>query len=677
MTTSTRPSPTTSLQAEVEDRFGVLPNFFCLGGDAPEITANLWGFARFGYLDNPLPSLFKERLFVYLSRFCEVRYCIGRHVGFLVGLGRPAGDRSSLPETVEQVVRLIRRPLPRGSALDTHLALLEADAAPLPSPPESGSAVEEAVFACATHVFLQTPQAARCLEALREAFTATLFQHLMVFLAFVRTAHYWTKVHPELGFEDDVMQLFATHEALAECVLNDPEASACEMTEVILDELHSLRTERGRREEMERLLEEQRVDSDLKMKVLQTETDTQLRELLTIAELARAEAEKANRTKDEFLPMLSHELRSPMNAMLGWIRILKTAGAQDTDLVRRAVETLERNIRVQVQTVDDLLDMSRILSGKLQLEKGRVELAAVVAGCVQSLKPSAEGKQIALRLDVKGDDLDVLGDEARLQQVVANLLGNAIKFTDSGGFITVTVERKDASASLVIEDTGRGIAPDFLPHLFERFSQADTGSTRTHGGLGLGLSIVKNIVSLHGGRIEAESAGLGRGARFAVVFPLAEARQRVAFRISPSKPAVDDGTLGTLDVLLVEDDADSREALEIVFRRHGSRVRSVASVRQALEAYDTQPPDVVISDVGMPGENGYVLIRAIRDREEGRSRRTLAIAITGFAGRQDHETALRAGFDEHVAKPVELDDLLDRVRVLAASRTEIGNRTAS
>ncbi len=672
----TKPKPqsptTSSVQAEAKDRFGVLPNFFCLGGDAPEITTNLWGFAQFAYLDNPLPSLFKERLFVYLSRFCIVRYCIARHVGFLVGLGRPAGDRSALPETVEQAVRLIRRPLPRGDGLEPYLTLLETDAAPLPCPPESGSAVEEAVFACTTHVFLQTAQAARCLEALRKAFTDTLFQHLMVFLAFVRTAHYWTKVHPELGLEDDVKQLFATHEALAECVLNDPEAPASEMTEVILDELHSLQTERRRREEMERLLEEHRLDSDLKIRALRSDTETQLQELLAIAEDARAEAEKANRTKDEFLAMLSHELRSPMNAMLAWIRILKTAGTQDSDLVRRAVETIERNIEVQAQTVNDLLDMSRILSGKLQLEQGRVELAAVVTSCIQSLRPSAEDKQIALRLNVKNEELDVFGDEARLQQVVANLLGNAIKFTEPGGFITVTVEREDASASVVIEDTGKGIEPDFLPHLFERFTQADTGSTRTHGGLGLGLSIVKNIVSLHGGRVEADSAGLGRGARFAVVLPLADARQRTAIR-TPSKPAADDGTLGTLDVLLVEDDADTREALRMVLQDHGSRVRSVASVRQALEAYDAQPPDMVISDVGMPGEDGYVLIRAIRDHEAGGSHRTLAIAITGFASREDHESALRAGFDEHVAKPVELDNLLDRMRVLAASRVGGGN----
>src|SRR4029453_15795231 len=175
-----------SLQAAVEDRFGVLPNFFCLGGDAPEITANLWGFAQFGYLDNPIPSLFKERLFVYLSRFCDVRYCIARHVGFLVGLGHPAGDRACPPDTVERGVRLIRRPLPRGDALESHMAVLEAAAVPIPLEPDTRS--EEAAFACATHVFLQTPQAPRCLEALRVGFGGTLFQHLMVFLTFVRTA---------------------------------------------------------------------------------------------------------------------------------------------------------------------------------------------------------------------------------------------------------------------------------------------------------------------------------------------------------------------------------------------------------------------------------------------------------------------------------------------------------
>src|SRR4029453_2137833 len=242
-----------------------------------------------------------------------------------------------------------------------------------------------------------------------------------------------------------------------------------------------------------------------------------------------------------FLATLSHELRSPMNAMLGWIRVLKAGGVRDDNLIGRAVETLERNVRIQAQIVNDLLDVSRILSGKLQVERERVALAPVVTCCVQSLRPSAGGKHIGLRLDVRGDELEVLGDEARLQQVFANLLGNAIKFTEAAGRITVTVERKRAPASVVGEETGQGLAPDVLPHIFEPFRQAESGSTRSHGGLGLGLSIVKKIVSLHGGDIEAESAGVGRGARFRVVLPLVDVQQKTAFR-PPTAPTTNDGT---------------------------------------------------------------------------------------------------------------------------------------
>jgi CheY-like chemotaxis protein/anti-sigma regulatory factor (Ser/Thr protein kinase) len=258
-----------------------------------------------------------------------------------------------------------------------------------------------------------------------------------------------------------------------------------------------------------------------------------------------------------------------------------------------------------------------------------------------------------------------VGDSARLQQVVSNLLGNAIKFTETRGHITVTVERREGLACVIVEDTGQGIAPEFLPHLFERFRQADSAASRRHGGLGLGLAIVKNLVALHGGEVRAESDGVGRGARFSVVLPVVEGRYGLALPTLAASTTVSEPL--PLDVLVVEDDADSREALEWALRETGARVRSAESVQQALAPYSARPPDVLISDVGMPGEDGYVLIRAIRERKEGRSRRTLAIAMTGFAGRQDREMALRAGFDEHVAKPAELEQLLDRVRLLETS----------
>ncbi len=242
------PSP----NVEIVNRFGLVPNFFRLTVDAPEVTADLWEFAKFGYLNNPLPSLFKERLFVYLSRFCDARYCITRHIGFLVGLGRPAGDRQCSPETVEQVLRLIQQPLPRGDTLEPHVALLEGCAIPFRRLPESEAPLEKAIFVCVAHVFIQSPQAGRCLDALRRTFEAGTLQYLFLFLAFVRTAHYWTKLHPELGLEEDIEKLLATHEKLARCIVNDPEASAFETTQVLLDELAPVRQERVVREEMER-----------------------------------------------------------------------------------------------------------------------------------------------------------------------------------------------------------------------------------------------------------------------------------------------------------------------------------------------------------------------------------------------------------------------------------------
>ena len=235
-----------ALHAEIRDRFGLLPNFFRLTSESPEVTANLWGFARFAYLDSPLPSLFKERLFVYLSRFCEVRYCISRHVGFLAGLGRPAGDAHSPVQTTEEIVRLLRRQLPRNEEVEPYASRCAACDRPLAEMPAPDSAMEQAIFACATHAFLQTPQAPACLAGLRRALGNSLFEHLLVFLAFVRTAHYWTKVHTELELEQDVKDLLATHEALAECVLNDPEGDTSEISRQLLDELVLLREAKQR-----------------------------------------------------------------------------------------------------------------------------------------------------------------------------------------------------------------------------------------------------------------------------------------------------------------------------------------------------------------------------------------------------------------------------------------------
>jgi PAS domain S-box-containing protein len=377
-------------------------------------------------------------------------------------------------------------------------------------------------------------------------------------------------------------------------------------------------------------------------------------------------AERANRAKDEFLAVLSHELRSPMNAMLGWVRLLELERA-DPEFVLRAAETLKRNIDVQSQVINDLLDVSRIVSGRFEIESGRLNLEELVRHCVDSQQPSAQGRRIDLQLELVPGAVAVSGDPVRLQQAVANLLGNALKFTPAGGSVRVSVGRADGRARLCIEDSGVGIAPDVVPRLFERFWQAESSTTRRHGGLGIGLSIVKTIVELHGGEVHAESEGIGRGARFVVTLPLADADEpSVARTLSVERPQAGGEVPPTLEILLVDDDEDTRDALSLVLGRR-NRVRAVASVAEALEAYRTRRPDVLISDIGMPDQDGYALIRAIRDLEEGRSGRTFALAMTGFAGHRDHEMALRAGFDDHVAKPVDSAVLIERVRALAAS----------
>jgi PAS domain S-box-containing protein len=279
-----RNSEPSRLHAEIERRFGLLPNFFRLAPENPEITAKLWGFARFGYLDNPLPSLFKERLFVYLSRFCDVRYCIARHVGFLAGLGRPSGDAGSPVQTVDEIIRLIRRPFPRAEQVEPYLSLCAACDASLSELPQPDSAMEESLFACATHVFLQTGEAPRCLAALRHVLGESLLQHLMVFLAFVRTAHYWTKVHAELTIEEDLKHLLATQQTLAECLLNDPEAGFCEVSQKLMDELAALRKSEERHNESSRAHEALRESEE---RLRRTNTDLNER----IAELQKANAE--------------------------------------------------------------------------------------------------------------------------------------------------------------------------------------------------------------------------------------------------------------------------------------------------------------------------------------------------------------------------------------------------
>jgi PAS domain S-box-containing protein len=384
-------------------------------------------------------------------------------------------------------------------------------------------------------------------------------------------------------------------------------------------------------------------------------------ELLALAEEAREHAESASRAKDEFLAMLSHELRSPLNTMLSWLPILARAPA-DAPLFERAIGTMERSVASQARVIDDLLEVSRATSGKIELERSRLSLGALVAATVESMRPAARLKRQILEVSVPEAGVEIEGDAIRLQQVVGNLVHNAIKFTPEGGRIDVRVRRAADRAEIEVEDTGVGIDAALLERVFERFVQSETGTTRRHGGLGLGLAIVKQLTGLHGGTASAESAGLGKGSRFTVRLPLPAPGADERAESRKAKRA----ELEALDVLLVEDDSDTREALALLLAARGARVRSAGSVREAVAAFLAREPDVIVSDISMPDEDGFALIRAIREHERGSGRRTHAIAVTGFASRADRDAALRSGFDDHLGKPLHPVELMERLGAVAA-----------
>jgi signal transduction histidine kinase/CheY-like chemotaxis protein len=388
------------------------------------------------------------------------------------------------------------------------------------------------------------------------------------------------------------------------------------------------------------------------------------------AELYR-KAEEANRLKDEFLATLSHELRTPLNAILGWAAILERG--TDPATLRKAAETISRNAMTQGQLIADILDMQRISSGKLTLSLAPLELAPVVEAGVDTVRPAAAAKSIAIETAFEGDTGTVLGDRERLQQVVWNLVSNAVKFAAAGGHVCVSLSRVDSHVQLTVEDDGPGLAPEFIPYAFDRFRQADASTTRRHGGLGLGLAIVKNLVELHGGSVSAANRTQGTGAVFTVRLPGASvgvSRGESSGRGDAASPdhvvSLDETpSLGGLRVLVVEDDADSRELAAAVLRRCGADVTTLASAEGALELVRRDRPDVLLSDIAMPGEDGLALLRRLRRLPASEGGLTPAVALTAHAGTEQRIQALSAGFQIHVPKPVQPAELVAVVANLA------------
>jgi signal transduction histidine kinase/ActR/RegA family two-component response regulator len=389
--------------------------------------------------------------------------------------------------------------------------------------------------------------------------------------------------------------------------------------------------------------------------------------LLLREQQARQEAEAASRAKDEFLGLLSHELRTPLNAILGWTRLLST-GNLTGEAFTRAIETIDRNASLQARLIEDMLDVSRIISGKLRLDAQPVDLTSVIHAAIDTSRPAADAKEIRIQIVLDFGAGSVLGDPVRLQQVVWNLLSNAIKFTPKRGRVQVQLERVNSHLEITVSDTGPGIDRDFLPFVFERFRQADSTSSKKFGGLGLGLAIVRHIVELHGGTVEAANRSDEQGATFAVRLPLmvlrpplapeaAESRRRVHPAVNGAVPFDCPPALDGIRVLAVDDEADARLLLTAVLEQCGAEVRTCGSAAEALAVLAEWQPDVLVSDIGMPGEDGYTLIRKVRALEPEHGGRVPAVALTAYARVEDRLQALSAGYNMHVPKPVEPAEL--------------------
>ena len=376
----------------------------------------------------------------------------------------------------------------------------------------------------------------------------------------------------------------------------------------------------------------------------------------------RAAHAEASRVKDEFIATLSHELRTPLNSMLGWISLIES-GQLTREEVTRALATVARNARAQAQLVDDLLDVSRIVSGKLRLQTTTVDLTELADAALDVVRRAADAKQIQLQAHYDRRPILSIADPDRIQQVIWNLLSNAIKFTPPKGRVELALQAGNSNVEMTVRDSGQGIPPAFVPHMFDRFRQADSGTTRPHGGLGLGLAIAKSIVELHGGTIEAASAGEGHGATFRVQLPTGTLDARDSRR----RPRADLAALSGMRVLVVDDQDDERALLTAIFTRQGMEVRAASSVANAFETLSAWTPHLVVSDLAMPGEDGYGLVRRLRASRQ--LEHIPALAVTAHARPEDRDAALAAGFDAYVSKPLDRELLLARAAMLVAEKT--------
>ena len=604
-------NPNAAFEAAVTTRIGMLPNFFRSARAAPELIEQLWGFAKAGYLDNPMPALFKERLFVWLSRFCPIRYCIVRHVGFLLGKehGRPAGDATAPVQTVDEVITLLHRSIPWARDMTLVYARLNAAPRAMEQWPDPGSRLEDEIFACAAVMFVEPARS----DSARRALVHTLGQRRYEFfsgcLAFIRTAHYWTMLHPEIESEEDMLQLMRGHKELAQLLLEDPEANRSDMSERMFMEF------------------------------------THLRELNERHELQKAKhaLEEKDRQKDQFIAVLAHELRNPIGAIRTAAYALRRLDLQD-NRAGPLVERVDRQTTAIARMLEDLLDASRIAFGKVSVQLEPLDLRGLLTDALDEHASHARQAGLQLSTQITEDPCIVNGDPVRLRQIVDNLLSNAIKFTPAGGSVQLTLAVENDLAVVSFRDTGIGFESSFAEKLFEPFVQHEQGRARTAGGLGLGLAIAARLAHLQNGSLRAASPGIDQGALFTFTVP-------VALRLDDSPVgAHSNGQFSLRSVLVVEDNKDLADGVAELLRLHGVFVRVAYDGPSALKAALETVPDIILCDLGLPGEmDGFALARACRAEMSLRNARL--VATSGYSSTEDHTNATAAGFDSLTIKP--------------------------
>ena len=742
---------TQSFADEVISRFGVLPNFFCSAPSAGGLIQELWKFAKSGYLHCPLPSIFKERLFVHLSRFCPVRYCVVRHVGFLIGEGRPAGDATVTPQSIAEALTLLRRPMPDAEALARSLERMESYQDPVEIP-QSETQLEGDLFDALTILFLEPGRSERSRSAVTCAFGEAHFEILTAFLAFVRTAHFWTETHPMLPYEADMLAVMAEHDELARALLDPTEAEQAKAGETLrrtVAELHQMRDERARVEEALRVSEERlkavlrathmafwvwdpasdivsasdtmnelygmppgetfkssrrgfelvhpedltehqaavegaareggtwhrefRIVRPCDGKVVWLEErahatrDAHTGRLamaglvwdVTARKLLESTLQDADHRKDEFLATLAHELRNPLAPLRNGLQIARLAAKSDA-LLQRTVEMMDRQLTHLVHLVDDLLDVGRISSGKIELRRTQVTLTDILGASVEAALPVIEKHGHELDIDQGTEPLRIEGDFDRLTQIFSNLLTNAAKYTERGGKIRLQIAREGKWAVVSVTDNGIGIPSADLPHVFELFSQVRAHQGRAEGGIGIGLALVHKLVGLHQGTVLARSEGIGKGSTFVVRLPLllGQAIPEVPLGAAPPSAVV------LRRVLVVDDNKDAALSLALLLEHQGHEVATAHDGDEAIQTAKRWRPQIVFLDLGMPRMGGVEAAKHLRALSGGEP--ITLVALTGWGQRQHHQDTQEAGFDWHLLKPIDHKEL---EKVLSASQT--------